>query len=235
MGSFEGHSKAVVAVVALAAAVVATAALAAARPISPAANETVRSSNPVFRWELPANERSEAIYVARLPDTTPEGRFISRNLAASDVLTADTREWVPGSPLYAGSYWWNVATLDRTKVERRYSTPSPFSIPASARILGVGVGWQRLSTIRELELDVRWSANTRQATLTVELLAGRRRLWRARKTDRTVSVGLPERGSLSFTLPRRVKPRTRLLLRTTLRAGSARHVLRRRLRAPRYR
>jgi hypothetical protein len=235
MGSVKGHWKAAVAAVALVSAVTATAALAAARPISPAANETVRSSNPVFRWELPANERLEAIYVARRPDTTPEGRFFSQNIAASDVFTVDTREWAPESPLSAGSYWWNVATIDRGTAARRYSAPSPFSIAPSARVLRVRVRWERLPSIRELELDVRWSANTREASLTAELFAGRRRLWRARKTDRTVTAGSPETESLSFALPRRVKPRTRLLLRTTVRAASARHVVVRRLRAPLYR
>jgi hypothetical protein len=234
MRSIEGHWKAVVASCALVAAVAATAALAAARPISPAANETVRSPRPVFRWELPANERSEAIYVARAPDTTPEGRFHSANIAASEVFTTETREWAADSPLYAGSYWWNVATIDRARFERRYSAPSPFSIAASARIVRVGASWQRLVTIRELDLEVRWRANTRAASLTVELFAGRRRLWRARRAER-VSVGSTETESLSFALPRRVKPRTRLLLRTTLRAGNVRHVLTRRLRAPRYR
>ena len=77
-----------------------SAAWSAATPVAPAPDAVV--SHPTFRWTLPPNETSEAIHIANDPQTTPEGRFVDRNVVASDLVAAGAREWSPARALYAG-------------------------------------------------------------------------------------------------------------------------------------
>jgi hypothetical protein len=112
---------------------------AAATPVSPAPGAVVSSSHPVLAWTVPPNEKSETIYVASAPQSTPEGPFYDENVVTSDFFTSasDPRQWAPTSALRAGSYWWIVGTADRDTFETRYSSPSAFRIPATVRIVSV--------------------------------------------------------------------------------------------------
>ena len=88
------------------------AAQAAATPISPAPNSAVTSVHPVFVWTQPANEQSQAIFIARNPSTTTDGKFFDENVVDVGLVDGGVRQWSPSSPLYAGSYWWLVWTTD---------------------------------------------------------------------------------------------------------------------------
>jgi hypothetical protein len=71
------------------------AALAAATPVTPAPGAVVTTSHPLFTWTLPANEQSDALYIANKPDTTPEGKFYDENVVDLGVFSNNER--VPGS------------------------------------------------------------------------------------------------------------------------------------------
>src|SRR5215510_10468351 len=120
----------------ISAAILAAAALAAATPVTPPPGATVTTAHPVFTWTLPANEQSEAILIANKPDVTPEGKFYDENFFNGGNVRADVHEWSPppSRPLYAGHYWWNVASTDRGTLARHYSAPTYFTIPVALRL-----------------------------------------------------------------------------------------------------
>jgi hypothetical protein len=193
----------------------------AAQPISPTPGEVVRSSHPIFRWSLPANERSQAVYIANKPDTTPDGQFHSENVVDVGVFfePQDPREWSPSNPLYAGRYWWHVWSSDRSTYDSYYSAPSDFTIPAEARIVGLRV--RRYRFLRWLNVEMSWRANVRRpiAEASIFTLRGRR-LWSARSTE-FGSVGSVGSSDFTWTPARRIRPGTRVRLTLRLRAQGA--------------
>lgn len=204
----------------------------AATPVSPAPNAVVPSAHPIFRWTLPATEQSQAIYIANAPQTTPQGQFFSENVVDADFFTSDTREWSPTSPLYAGSYWWNVWSTDQTTFDSYYSTPSAFSVPPQARVTRIDVRRNSYQFIPDdLDITIRWSANVREVVVTARLFRGRRALWSAREQE-TNSIGSAGQTFFDWTKPRRIKQGTRLRLVATIRAGSASRQTSRFVRAP---
>lgn len=204
----------------------------AATPVSPAPNAVVPSAHPIFRWTLPATEQSQAIYIANAPQTTPQGQFFSENVVDADFFTSDTREWSPTSPLYAGSYWWNVWSTDQTTFDSYYSTPSAFSVPPQARVTRIDVRRNSYQFIPDdLDITVRWSSNVREVVVTARLFRGRRALWSAREREAS-SIGSVGQTFFDWTKPRRIKQGTRLRLVATIRAGSASRQTSRFVRAP---
>jgi hypothetical protein len=191
----------------------------AATPVSPGPGAVVSSAHPVFRWTLPPTERSQAIYVASAPQTTPQGQFFTENVVDADFFTSDTREWSPTSPLYAGSYWWNVWSTDQGTFDSYYSAPSAFSIPPQARVTRIDVRRNSYQFVPDdLDITVRWSANVREVVVTARLFRGRRALWSAREQESN-TIGSPGRSFFDWTKPRRIRQGTRLRLVTTIRAG----------------
>jgi hypothetical protein len=210
------------AAVLLFAGVAAAGATAAAQHISPVPGEVVRTAHPVFRWSLPANEQSEAVYVASRPETTPEGRFFEENIEDIGAFLSDTREWAPSSPLGAGNYWWNVRSTDRNTFSSYFSAPTAFAVAAEARIHRVRLSWRRFFGSRELTISIRWGANTRESAIYAEVLRGRRRIWRARRTSDIEAPEAIRTESFTVNVSRRVKRGTRLTVRVVAIAGGAR-------------
>lgn len=194
------------------------AAFAAATPVTPAPGAVVTTSHPIFTWTLPANEQSDAIYIADKPDTTPEGKFYDENVVDLDVFTGDERQWSPSSPLYAGAYWWLVWSHDTGTYESYYSAPAAFTIPAALTLLPVKT--HRYLTLHWLDVTVRWNANVHVLTAKVRLLRHRKPLW-ARSESEDNLIGSP--GSTTFTWyrPKRIKEGTRLTLEVSLLATGA--------------
>lgn len=196
--------------------------VAAATPISPPHGAVVRSAHPVLTWSLPANEQTEAIYVATRPETTPQGRFYEENIVARDSFfsTEDPRQWAPTEPLGAGQYWWTVESRDRQSFDSRFNAPISFTIPPEARITGLRTSWSVLFGTRELRGEVDWRANTRRVVLVARLFRGRRLIGVERHSESVFSFGSARETSFDFTLPRRVKRGARLVVRVTLVAST---------------
>jgi hypothetical protein len=201
-------------------------------PVSPAPGAVVSSSHPVFTWTVPPNEASDTIYVAKAPETTPDGRFFDENVVDLDFFTRDEREWSPNTALYAGSYWWIVGTTERNSFESRYSSPSAFRIPASIKVVSVRVRRNSYTYVPgSLDIDVRWSANARQLRVAAAVLRTGRRLWSARESESAL-VGITGTSFFDWTKPRRIRQGTRLRVAVTLRAGTATRTVVRTVRAP---
>jgi hypothetical protein len=212
--------------------VIAGVAHAAATPVSPGAGAVVFSSHPIFTWTAPPNERSEAIYVAKAPRTTPEGRFHDENVVDLAFFARDEREWSPTTALYAGSYWWIVRTSNRASFASQYSSPSAFRIPASLKIVSVRVRRNSYTHIADsLDVNVRWSANVRDLTVSAAVSRSGRRLWRARESE-AAYVGSSGTSSFEWTKSRRIREGTRLRVTVTLRGGRSTRSVVRTVRAP---
>ena len=222
--------KALASVVALATASVVAS---APQPLAPPAGSIVRSAHPVLRWELPANERSEAVYIAKAPDTTPQGTFYSENVVTSDFFgSGDPREWAPERALYAGHYWWMVQSEDRDAFATYRSAPIDFTIPVSLRFTTVRLQRQSGFLFREVDVTAHWTANLEEVQVEASVLRGRTRLWTARETEEFVSIGTVEDTDFEWSVPRRVKRGTRLVMRVTLRGGGGQTMTTGAFRAP---
>jgi hypothetical protein len=205
---------------------------AAATPVSPAPGAVLSSSHPVFRWAVPPNEASRGIYVAKAPATMPDGQFHRENVVASEFFIRDLREWSARVPLYAGSYWWIVRTFDRAAAEVRYSSPSPFRIAVSFRIVSFRLRRNTNTyTPDSLDIDVQWRTNVRELIVSSAVFRAGRRLWRARERESSI-IGSTGTSSFDWTKPRRIPQNARLRVVVTLRAGSATKTVARTVRAP---
>jgi hypothetical protein len=198
-----------------AAVVLAGGALAAGTPVSPTPNAVVSSSTPTFSWTLPANERSQGIFVANSSVLEPDGKFPDENVVDSAVFANDERQWSPSNPLYAGQYWWLVWSSDRSTAASFYSVPTEFTIPASLNLFPVRT--VRSTFLHLLAVRARWTANTHALTVRAKVLKGRRVVWQ--QTQPQVNkIGFPYSTSFAWYRPRRMKQGTRLRLEVTLRA-----------------
>lgn len=191
------------------AAIFVAAGIAAATPVTPPPGATVTTAHPVFTWTLPANEESDAVFIANKPDVTPEGKFYDENIVDLDLVASNVREWSPSSPLYAGDYWWNVWSNDRDTFASLYSVPSAFTIPVSLRLGGVKI--TRYRFLHALDVDVRWTANVRRPLVRVRLLRGRKIVWKASERD-FGSIGSVGTTNFTWTRPKRIRQGTRLKL-----------------------
>ncbi|MGH3084470.1 MAG: hypothetical protein ACRDNP_10525 [Gaiellaceae bacterium] len=232
MGRAITRLRAITCLVGVAALMTAGVAHAPGPPVSPAPGAVVFSSHPVFTWTVPPNEQSETIYVAKAPQTTPDGQFFNENVVDVDFFTRNEREWSPATALHAGSYWWIVGTRDRNSFESRYSSPSAFRIPASVRIVSVRVRRNSYTYFPDsLDINVTWSANARQPTVAAAVSRAGRRLWRARESESAL-VGSTGMSFFGWMKPRRIRQGTRLRVTVTLRAGTATKTVVRTVRAP---
>ena len=195
-----------------AAGILAGVALADATPVTPPPGAVVTTSHPLFSWTLPANEESQAIYIANDPARTPEGQFLQDNTVGVASFFNDERQWSPTSPLYAGHYWWLVYSSDRGTPKAHFSKPTDFTIPALARDGGVKV--HRHLSLHRLDVKVRWSTNVHRLTVKTSLLRHGRIIW-ARIKSVTNLIGSPGSTTFTWQRPRRIKQGTPL----TLRAG----------------
>jgi hypothetical protein len=196
---------------------------ATAQPVSPAPGAVVRSWYPLFTWNLPANERSQAIYLAKKPDTTPDGSFYSENVVqAGTFYHGDPRQWTAAGGLYASRYWWLVVSYDLSTNQTYRSSPIDFTIPANARILGLRT--RRHHNIRHLTIEARWRSNVRDPVVQAWLSTrSGRRVWSARRREHNV-LGSDQTTTFDLKMPKRLKAGTRLRLlikvgRTSLRGA----------------
>jgi hypothetical protein len=199
-------------------AIVAGSAFAAATPVTPPPGAVVMTSHPAFTWTLPANEQSDALYIADKPDRTPEGKFYDENLVDLGVFFNDERQWSPTSPLYAGTYWWLVWSHDLSTFQNYYSEPAIFAVRASVELLSVKT--HRYLSLHRLDVNLRWAANVQDLTVKAQLLRGGRVVWTKAESE-TNLIGSP--GSTTFTWhrPRRIKRGPRLILEVSLLARGA--------------
>jgi hypothetical protein len=212
-----------------AALLVAGGALAAATPVSPGPGALVSSSHPVFSWTLPPNERAQALYVADSPDLAPEGKFLDESVVASGGVAADQLQWSPGSPLYAGRYWWLVWSSDRSTSQSFYSAPTDFRIPVALRLSPVKT--VRSTFLHLLAVRIRWTANVHRLTVRARVLQGKKIVWQ-RTEPEVNAIGSSYSTSFGSYLPRRIKQGTRLRLEVTLRAQGVRKTRALAVRAP---
>jgi hypothetical protein len=193
-------------------------AFAAATPVTPPPGAVVTTSHPNFTWTLPANEQSDALYIANKPDTTPEGKFHDENVIDAGFFFNNERQWSPSSPLYAGAYWWLVWSHDSSTFQSYYSAPTAFTIPPSLTVLRPRT--HRYTSLHWLDIDARWTTNVHELTVKVRLLRRGRIVWR-RTTTETNLIG--SAGSTTFTWqrPRRIKQGTRLTLQVSIVSAGA--------------
>lgn len=189
-------------------------ALAVATPVTPSRGALVGSARPVFSWTLPPNERSDAIFVASRPETTPDGRFPDANLADASYFTRDgVLRYSPARRFYAGRYWWLVESSDLTSYRVSYSAPVDFRIPARTSLLGVKFT-HRLPG--RLSIDVRWTTNTRQLVVRERVSLGKKRLFGGVERRTLPPIGGVRHTLFEFTTPKSVKPGTLLRLEATV-------------------
>jgi hypothetical protein len=188
--------------------IVAATALAAATPVMPPPGAYIKT--PVFSWTLPANEQSDALYIADKPDTTAAGMFAEGNVVRAHSFTNDETTWSPIAPLYAGRYWWLVSSRDRNTSELYHSAPSDFTLELSFEFDRAKV--RRSLSQHWLRLTPHWSGNMRAVRFKLSILRGGRTIWARRGLMRN-HIG--SRGSVSFTWhrPHTVKQGTVLTLR----------------------
>ena len=211
---------------AVAACCVAGIAGAAATHVAPAPGAVLRTSLPTFRWTLPANEQSAAIYVANSGARDAQGRLSRTHIVDGEIFGEDVRRWVPNAPLHAGPYWWNVGSINKQTHAVFYSTPTNFSVAALLRVAKPVV---RLRA-RHLDFRLAWRTNVPQLTIRIRLTSGRFLIWSFHTTFRP-KVG-PGYKRLSWSRRKGVPRGTPLKLVLTV-SGSGRHyVTTRSFRAP---
>jgi hypothetical protein len=196
--------------------IAAAAAFAAATPLTPRPGATVTTAHPDFRWRLPLNEESVAIFIADKPDVTAEGKFYDQNFVDGADVLPGVGEWSPARPLYAGEYWWNVLSTDPSTHARLYSPPAEFTIPVALRMNRITA--KRFSfPRRRLWIDVIGSANVERPLLRARLLNGRRIVWEA--AHRVFGNVIPGAYDFYWYPQRRVKQGTRLTLIVSISSG----------------
>jgi hypothetical protein len=200
---------------------------AAARLISPLPG-AVTNSHPEFTWELGPGDSADAIYVARRPETTPEGAFHRLNVVQSDLFLDGTLpEWSPDPDrgFFAGSYWWNVRTYDR-ELRLAYSAISSFTVAPVLRLLSPRITAVRFigeRFIGELFVNIRWVTNLPSVRLDARVLRGRRLVGRAvgARDQGTNFPGQPDEEGLEWLRPRSMQAGTRLRLIVRVSPGHA--------------
>ena len=192
----------------LAALVSASLAASAATPVAPAAGATT-SSHPVFTWSLGPSEESDTVHIATRPETTPDGQFHAENV----VMTGAPAEgaattWSPVEALFAGRYWWNIETRD-ADFYPAFSPVREFMVAPEVQLLSVRLS--RSTFLRQVTADLRWVTNAHEVTVEMRLLRKGRVVGLVRGLMETLISRDPERGSLQWRAPRKVRRGTRLV------------------------
>ena len=90
--------------------------------------------------------------------------------------------------MFAGSYWWNVASHDLDTFATMFSQPpTSFKVVPEARITRVRVTRNSYKYVPDdLSIVVRWTTNVREVAVEATIMRGNRRVGRVRTTDETV-------------------------------------------------
>jgi hypothetical protein len=216
---------------AITAGVLAGSAYAAPQPLSPAPEAIVGSSHPVFSWTMPIEEQPWALYIARRPETTPDGKFYDENVTDTALFWPnETYRWAPTSGLYAARYWWLVESVTREGFELHRSAPQAFLIPTQVQVLGLRT--RRYTFIRNVDFAVSYRSNTRAvvAHAAIRTLSGRR-LWSSSEADANF-LGSTATINFQWYARKNVRAGTRVRFMVTLRSQGTARSLSRILRAP---
>jgi hypothetical protein len=192
--------------------IVAATALAAATPVTPPPGAWIDPpSGPEFSWTLPANEQSDALFIADKPDTTAAGMFPQGNLVRAHSFTNGETTWSPSAPLYAGHYWWLVSSHDRSTSKRYYGAPSDFTVGFSFEMDRASI--RRSLSHHWLRITLHWKGNMHAVKFRVGLFLGRRTIWARHGVRRNHVIGSPDSVSFTWHRPRAVKQGTVVTLR----------------------
>jgi hypothetical protein len=132
-------------------------------------------------------------------------------------------------PLFAGHYWWNVETRDADFMPA-FSPAREFTVAPEVRLLSVRLS--RGTFLRQVTVDLRWVSNAHDVAMELRLLRKGRVVGLARGQLETLISGDPERGTLQWRAPRRVRPGTRLVVRIRVTGAGQSATAQRTIRAP---
>ena len=204
----------------LAALVSASLAASAATPVAPAQGATT-TSHPVFTWSLAPTEESDTVHIASRPETTPDGEFHAENLVMTGaVVESAATTWSPADALFAGRYWWNVETRDADFMPA-FSPVREFTVAPEVQLLSVRLS--RSTFLRQVTVDLRWVTNAHDVAVEMRVLRKGRVVGLVRGHTETLISRDPDRGSLQWRAPRKIRRGTRLVaqIRITGAGGSA--------------
>jgi len=209
--------------------VAATLAAAGATPVAPAAGAVV-SSRPTLAWTLPDNEVTDAVFVATSPELTAAGDFGNDAIVDAGVFDADVRRWTPSDALYAGRYWWLVASHDVASLTYFRTAPRPFVVRAEVAFRRVSARTYPRTGITQVVAT--WRSNARDVTLRARIVRGLRTLATRRFAEQGVA-GFDGTTAFTWKRPRSLRPGTPLRLVLTLAGGGASRTTTVPFRAPR--
>jgi hypothetical protein len=138
-------------------------------------------------------------------------------------LEASDTQWTATEALYAGPYWWHVATHDRiTRSGTRYSQALPFTVAELVRLTRVRITRDSHARIPDkLNIDVRWVTNDRSSVAEAVVISGRRRVGRFSRLVAEYAPLDPQRVYWTWRRPRGVRTGTRLTVLVSVRGGAA--------------
>ena len=201
---------------------------AAAAPVYPASGDVITTTKPTFKWTVPSGENTLTASVATAPTTGSTGEYLTQNVIDLGALQAWNVSWVPQRPLFAGTYWWHVATKNPDLKGYQWSDSIPFSVAQRVSITSLKI--KPFPGTNSMMVTVKWSTSVRNMTLNERVLKGSRQVFsrRAAITNSDV-LGLDVSALI---LPKSVKKGSPIKLIATLTAGKAKASQSRGLRSP---
>jgi hypothetical protein len=217
---------------AIAALAVSASVAAAPTLLSPAPGAVVKSTHPVFKWNLPSNEHPVVISIATGPQTQDSGEFARQNQVQLDILDGTVNEWSPDRALPAGKYYWHVSSRIAETGELAFSPVAPFTIPVVVKIEPVAL--QTYPGQHVVLATVRWTANVRTTVMTVRLLKGSAQLLTTTATKDNFLIDSATQQLVPLTIPATVKSgaRLRLVVTVTVKGTTVKATMSKVLRAP---
>lgn len=201
---------------------------AAATLVYPAPGDVLSTTKPIFRWTKLPEENIVTASVASSPATNPTGEFLTQNLIDLGALQAWNVQWIPLRPLFAGNYWWHVASKNPDLKGYQWSPIIAFSVAQSVSIKSLAV--KPYPGTHSMMVTVKWSTSVRNMTLTERVLKGSRQVFSRRAAVKNSDVvGLDV---AALTLPASVKQGSSIKVIATLTAGKAKATKSRSLRSP---
>ena len=148
---------------------------AAASPVYPASGDVVTTTKPVFKWTKPPDENIVTASVASSPETNATGEFLTQNVIDLGALQAWNVQWTPLRPLFAGNYWWHVASKNPDLKGYQWSEITAFSVAQKVSIKSLAI--KPYPGTHSMMVTVKWSTSVRNLTLTERVLKGSRQVF----------------------------------------------------------
>jgi len=203
---------------------------AAAAPVYPASGQILKTTKPTFTWTIPQDENTLTASVASAPTIGPTGEFLIKNIIALDQLQAWSMKWVPQRPLFAGNYWWHVASRnpDLPPPGFQWSAVVPFRVAQTVSIRSLAV--KSYPGSHSMMVTVKWNTSVRNMTLNERVLKDGRQVF-SKRTAITNSDVLGE-DVAALTLPSSLAQGSSIKLIASLTAGKAKASKSHALRSP---